>query len=63
MRAEQVPTELYVDNGLEFVSRGLDEWTHRREVKLTSSCPGTPTDDAFIEPFNVRLRSECLNQN
>ena len=28
---------------------------------LTFSRPGTPTDNAFIEAFNARLRAECLN--
>ena len=23
--------------------------------------PGKPTDNAHIEPFNARLRAECLN--
>jgi putative transposase len=23
--------------------------------------PGKPTDNSFIEAFNVRLRAECLN--
>ena len=25
--------------------------------------PGKPTDNAFIEAFNARLRQECLNQH
>jgi putative transposase len=32
-------------------------------VKIESSRPGKPTDNAFIESFNGRLRQECLNQN
>jgi transposase InsO family protein len=32
-------------------------------VKLEFSRPGKPTDNAFIESFNGRLRQECLNQN
>ncbi len=27
------------------------------------SRPGKPTDNAFIESFNGRLRQECLNQH
>ena len=27
------------------------------------SFPGKPTDNAFIEVFNGRLREECLNEN
>jgi transposase InsO family protein len=33
--------------------------THR--FQLDFSRPGKPTDNAFIEAFNGRLRAECLN--
>ena len=62
-QAQQVPKEICVDNGPEFISRALDEWAHRNGVKLTFSRPGTPTDNAYIESFNARLRQECLNEN
>ena len=32
-------------------------------MKLEFSRPGKPTDNAFIQSFNGRLRQECLNQN
>jgi putative transposase len=32
-------------------------------VRLDFSRPGKPTDNAFIESFNGRLRDECLNQH
>ncbi|MEI6635417.1 MAG: transposase, partial [Planctomycetota bacterium] len=32
-------------------------------MKLDFSRPGKPTDNAFIESFNSRLRVECLNQH
>jgi putative transposase len=41
----------------------MDEWAHDNGVKLDFSRPGKPTDNAFIESFNGRLRQECLNQN
>ena len=31
------------------------------QVEIDFSRPGTPTDNAFIEAFNARLRAECLN--
>lgn len=62
-QAHQVPKGICVDNGPEFVSRALDAWAHRQGVKLTYSRPGTPTDNAYIESFNARLRQECLNEN
>jgi putative transposase len=30
-------------------------------VEIDFSRPGTPTDNAYIEAFNSRLRAECLN--
>jgi putative transposase len=58
-----LPQVIQVDNGPEFVSKALDAWAHRRQVKLAFSRPGTPTDNPFIEAFNGRFRQECLDQN
>lgn len=57
------PKTIKVDNGSEFISKVLDDWAHRNNVKLDFSRPGKPTDNAFIESLNGRLRQECLNQN
>lgn len=68
--ALQSATELYglpkiikVDNGPEFISKELDLWAYSKGVKLDFSRPGKPTDNAFIESFNSRVRQECLNQH
>jgi putative transposase len=58
-----LPRVIKVDNGSEFISKAMDEWAYRNAVKLEFSRPGKPTDNAFIESFNGRLRQECLNQN
>ena len=47
--------------GTEFISRDMDLWAYQRGVTLDFSRPGKPTDNAFIEAFNSKLRSECLN--
>ncbi len=57
------PKVISVDNGPEFTSKALDEWAHRKGVKLQFSRPATPTDNPYIESFNGRLREECLNQH
>ena len=49
--------------GPEFGSKALDRWAYERQVELAFSRPGKPTDNAFIEAFNGRLRQECLNQH
>ncbi len=55
------PKAIRVDQGSEFVSRDLDLWAYTHNVVLDFSRPGKPTDNAFIEAFNGRLRAECLN--
>lgn len=55
------PRTIRVDNGSEFVSRDMDLWAYQRGVTLDFSWPGKPTDNAFIEAFNSKLRSECVN--
>ena len=55
------PSAIRVDQGSEFVSRDLDLWAYQNDVTLGFSRPGKPTDNAFIEAFNGRLRAECLN--
>ena len=47
--------------GSEFVSWDMDLWAYQRDVTLDFSRPGKPTDNAFIEAFNSKLRSECVN--
>lgn len=55
------PQVIRVDQGSEFISRDLDLWAYQKDVILDFSRPGKPTDNAFIESFNGKLRAECLN--
>ena len=55
------PKIIRVNNGPEFAGRLLDQWAYLNGVELDFSQPGTPTDNAFIEAFNARVRAECLN--
>jgi len=55
------PKTIRVDQGSEFVSRDLDLWAYAKGVTLGFSRRGKPSDNAFIEAFNGRFRSECLN--
>ncbi len=61
VRLRGKPKSLRVDNGPEFAGRMLDQWAYLNGVTLDFSRPGKPTDNAFIEAFNSRLRQECLN--
>jgi len=60
-RDRDLPYAITVDHGTEFTSKALDEWCYLRGVKLDFIRPGKPTENAFIESFNGRLRDECLN--
>jgi putative transposase len=55
------PSAIRVDNGPEFVSKALDRWAYANGVTLDFSRPGKPTDNAYVESFNGRLRDKCLN--
>jgi transposase InsO family protein len=58
-----LPKTIRVDNGPEFASKELDLWAFMRGVTLDFSRPGKPTDNAYIESFNGKFRTECLNTN
>lgn len=60
-RTRGKPRSIRVDNGPEFAGRLLDQWAYLNKVELDFSRPGKPTDNAYIEAFNSRLRQECLN--
>lgn len=59
----RLPKTIRVDNGTEFTSKTLDQWAYANNVTLDFSRPGKPTDNAFIESYNGRVRAECLNEN
>lgn len=52
---------LRMDNGPEFISLILAEWAEKHAVKLEFIRPGKPTQNAFIERFNRRYRTEILD--
>ena len=60
-RTKGKPRSIRVDNGPEFAGRLHEQWAYLNKAELDFSRPGKPTDNAFIEAFNSRLRQECLN--
>lgn len=58
-----LPQSVTVDNGPEFVSKALDEWAYRNQLKLRFIEPGKPQQNAYIESFNGKFRDECLNEH
>ena len=55
------PKSLGCDNGTEFTSMVFLQWAARHGIDVQFIEPGKPTQNAFIESFNGRLRDECLN--
>jgi putative transposase len=50
------------DNGTELTSMAILAWTQERNVEWHYIAPGKPTQNAFVESFNGRLRDELLNE-
>jgi len=59
----KLPRILVCDNGTEFTSRAMLKWSRVHDVTLHFITPGKPTENAYIESFNGKLRLECLRQH
>ena len=57
------PVNTLTDNDTEFTSRAMFFWAQERNIQLNFIEPGKPSQNAFIESFNGRLRDECLNES
>ncbi len=57
------PGSIVSDNGGEMTSRAVLQWTMASGIEWHYIAPGKPTQNAFIEAFNSKLRDECLNEN
>jgi putative transposase len=56
------PTMCVSDNGTELTSMAILQWSQERQIEWHYIAPGKPTQNAFIESFNGRLRDELLNE-
>ena len=56
------PATIVSDNGTELTSRAILEWQNKTGIAWHYIAPGKPTQNAFIESFNGRLRDELLNE-
>lgn len=63
LREHGSPKFLRVDNGPEFIASALETWAYEHNVELLFIQPGKPTQNAFIESFNSRVRDELLVAN
>jgi putative transposase len=55
------PGTIVSDNGTELTSNAIITWAIDRQIDWHYIAPGKPTQNAFIESFNGRLRDEFLN--
>ena len=51
------------DNGTELTSHAILKWSKDSRIEWHYIAPGKPTQNAFVESFNGRLRDECLNEH
>jgi len=56
------PGTLVSDNGTELTSMAILRWSQESRIDLHYIAPGKPTQNAFVESFNGRLRDELLNE-
>ncbi len=56
------PQTIVSDNGTEFTSMAILRWSQETQIDWHYIAPGKPTQNAFIESFNGRLRDELLNE-
>ena len=56
------PGMIVSDNGTELTSNAVLAWCGEAQVKWHYTTPGKPTDNAFAESFNGRMRDELLNE-
>ena len=56
------PLMMVSDDGTGLTSMVILRWCQERRVEWHSIAPGKPTQNAFNERFNGRLRDECLNE-
>ena len=61
LKFEPPPTHLRMDNGPEFITNALQEWSAGSGCSAAYISPGSPLENSFVESFNSRFRDEFLN--
>lgn len=63
IRRRGKPDMIVSDNGTEMTSHAVLKWCQDNGINWHYITPGKPTQNAFVESFNGRLRDECLNES
>lgn len=58
-----IPACLRSDNGPEFVAKAVQNWLGKKACQTLYITPGSPWENPFIESFNGKLRTECLDRH
>lgn len=56
------PGTIVSDNGTELTSNAVLAWCGETRIEWYYTAPGKPTQNAFVESFNGRMRDELLNE-
>ena len=56
------PGMIVSDNGTELTSNAVLVWCGEADIEWHYTTPGKPTQNAFVESFNGRMRDELLNE-
>lgn len=56
------PGMIVSDNGTELTSNAVLAWCGEAGIEWHYTAPGKPTQNAFVESFNGRMRDELLNE-
>jgi putative transposase len=56
------PSMFVSDNGTELTGMAVLRWSQQMLIEWHYIAPGKPTQNAFIESFNARVRDELLNE-
>ena len=62
METRKRPKSIVCDNGTEFTSKAMFNWSKDSKFKLLFICSGKPTQNAFVESLNGKFRNDCLSQ-
>jgi hypothetical protein len=57
------PDVIVSDNGTEFTSSAILAFSQAAKLDWRYIAPGKPTENAFAESFQGRMRDECLNEH
>ncbi len=57
------PKVIRSDNGSEMCSAEFECWTQKNNIRLMFTQPGKPTQNAYVERFNRRVRHEWLDEH